>query len=160
VRAGLGVAVNLKYILFPKNNQWRKRTALVLAFMLFDYFSTLVFCRAPFQEANLYARALMEALGAPIGLTLFVLVISLPIYVILTLDSHMIRLPLRIAILAELLVDIVFAWYVAGSHFSGGVSWFWSAPDFLRQAVGAITYFALAFVFCKLYRQAMSSRSS
>ena len=94
----------------------------------------------------------MEALGAPIGLTLFVLVISLPIYVILTLDSHIIRLPLRIAILAELLVDIVFAWYVAGSHFSGGVSWFWCAPDFLRQSVGAVAYLALAFMFCKLYR--------
>jgi hypothetical protein len=125
---------------------------LVLAFVLFDYFSTLVFCRAPVQEANFYARALMEAFGTPIGLTLFVFIVSLPIYVILTLDSHMIRLPFRIAILAQLLVDVVFAWFVTGSHFSGGVSWFWCAPDFLRQSVGAVVYLAMALLFCLRFK--------
>jgi len=143
-----GLKSNLRYLLFPKNNQWRRRTALILAFILFDYLSTLILCHAPVQEANPYARALMETFGTPTGLTLFVLIVSLPIYAVLTLDSHMIKLPLRIAVHAETLVDIAFAWHIAGLHFSGGASWFWHAPDLLRQSVGAAIYLAMALLFC------------
>lgn len=146
------IAPSVKHFLVPKNNHWLKRTFLVFAFILFDYASTLAFCRAPYEEANLYARAFMDSFGIQHGLTLFVLVANLPIYVALCVDSHALRLPPRIAIVGEMGVDAAFAWFVAGLHFSGGSSWFWAVPDLPRQTFGAFLYLVMALVFVKPYR--------
>lgn len=142
-------AIALKSLLLPKNNLWLKREALVFGFILFDYVSTLVFCHAPHEEANLLARAFMENLGITFGLTLFVFASNIPIYMALSYDSHVIKLPLRIAFLFEVFVDVAFAWFVAGAHFNGGVSWFWPIPDLTRQALGALLYLAVAFLLVK-----------
>ncbi len=148
----LGIMVSLKHLLLPKNNHWLKRTGLVFAFILFDYLSTLVFCRAPHEEANLYARAFMENTGIFSGLTLFVLVANLPIYMVLSLDSHIIKLPSKISIVIEPLVDVLFAWFIAGLHFSGGTSWFWLRQDSVPQAFGALLYLTLAFLIIKPHK--------
>jgi hypothetical protein len=148
----LGTMLSLKHFLLPRNNHWLKRTILVFTFILFDYLSTLVFCRVPYEEANLYARTFMETFGIPLGLTVFVLVANLPIYVTLSLDSHVRRTPFRAATLLESFVDIIFAWFVAGLHFSGGASWFWQAPDLTRQISGAFLYLAMAFLFVKPHK--------
>jgi len=152
VQSKLRVSLSLKYFFVPENNQWLKRIVLIFSFILFDYFSTLAFCRAPYMEANPYARTFMEALGIPTGLTLFVLVANLPIHMTLSLDSHIIKLPFTVGVLTEIFVDGIFAWFVAGLHFSGGASWFWFAPDLLRQSLGAILYLALAFLVVKPYK--------
>lgn len=133
-------AFNVKCFLLPKNNRWLKRTALAFAFVLFDYFSTLVFCHAPNEEANLFARAFMENFGMPLGLTLFVLMMNLPIYVTLSLDSHIVKLPLKATVAVEFIVDLIFAWFIGGSHFNGGASWFWHETDLVRQISGAVLY--------------------
>jgi len=140
---------SLKYFLFPRNNHWLKRTFLVFAFIFFDYFVTLMFCQAPHEEANLYARSFMVSFGVPLGLTLFVLAANMPIYMTLSLDSHIIRLPSKIAVVTEFLVDIIFAWFIAGLHFSGGTSWLWSAPQLTRQTSGMLLYLAMAFILVK-----------
>jgi len=144
--------LSLKCFLLPKNNHWLKRTLLVFAFILFDYVSTLVFCHAPYEEANLYARVLMDNFGIHRGLTLFVLAANLPIYVALCVDSHAVRLPPKIAVFVEMSVDMVFAWFVAGLHFSGGSSWFWTAPELARQTFGASLYLAMALILLKSYK--------
>jgi hypothetical protein len=149
----LGTVLSLKHFLLPRNNHWLKRTILVFTFILFDYLSTLVFCRAPYEEANLYARTFMETLGIPLGLTVFVLVANLPIYVTLSLDSHVIKTPFRTAKIIEPFVDIIFAWFVAGLHFSGGASWFWHAPGLIWQVSGAFLYLTMAFLFVKPHKR-------
>ena len=148
----LSTTLNLKYFFLPRNNHWLKRTILVFAFILFDYLSTLVFCRAPYEEANLYARTFMETFGIPLGLTIFVLAANLPIYITLSLDSHIIKIPPRIAKLLEPFVDIIFAWFIAGLHFSGGASWFWYAPSLVWQISGAFLYLGMAFLFVKPHK--------
>jgi len=148
----VGASLNTKHFLLPKNNQWLRRTVLVFAFTLFDYLSTLMFCRTPHEEANLYARAFMENFGIPFGLTLFVLIANVPIYLILSLDSHVIKLPPKIAMFVESFVDGMFSWFIAGLHFSGGTSWFWHSPDLMRQAFGAMLYLAIAFLFIKPHK--------
>jgi hypothetical protein len=146
------MALSLKCFLLPKNNHWLKRTLLVFAFILFDYVSTLAFCHAPYEEANLYARVFMDSFGIQRGLTLFVLTANLPIYMALCVDSHAVRLPPKIGVFVEMSVDVVFAWFVAGLHFSGGSSWFWIVPDWPRQAFGALLYLAMALMLLKPYR--------
>jgi len=152
MQSKLGTVLSPKHIFFPRNNHWLKRTALVFAFILFDYFSTLAFCRLPCEEANPYARTFMENFGIPLGLTLFVLMSYMPIYMILSLDSHVIRLPFKIAVVVEPLVDIVFAWFVAGLHFGGGASWFWHTQDLTRHAFGALLYLFTAFLIVKPHK--------
>jgi len=149
VQSKLGVVLSPKHFLSPRNNHWLKRTVLVFAFILFDYFSTLVFCHNPYEEANLGARIFMENFGIPLGLTLFVLVANLPIYITLSLDSHVIRFPFRIAVAVESFVDVAFSWFVAGLHFSGGASWFWYSPNLMQRAFGAFLYLVIAFLFVK-----------
>jgi len=149
----LDSAFNVRCFLLPKNNHWLKRIGLVFAFVLFDYFSTLVFCHAPHEEANLFARAFMENFGIPFGLTLFVVMMNLPIYVTLSLDSHIIKLPFKAAVVIEFIVDLTFAWFIAGSHFNGGTSWFWYETDLVRQISGAILYLSLTLPLLKLHRR-------
>jgi len=146
------MALSLKHFFLPKSNHWLKRIILVFTFTLLDYLFTLVFCHVSYQEANVYARIFMESFGIQLGLTMFVLVANLPIYMILSVDSHVIRIPPRTAMFIEPFVDAVFAWFVAGLHFSGGSSWFWHAPDVVRQTVGALLYLIMAFLFVKPHK--------
>jgi len=157
MQSKLSVVLGLKHFFLPKNNHWLKRTILVFAFILFDYFSTLVFCSTPYKEANVYARTFMETFGIPLGLTLFALVANLPIYITLSLDSHVIRLSSRIAVVIEPLIDVMFAWFVAGVHFCGGASWFWHVPDLLRQTLGALLYLSIAFSLVKPHKPCYDS---
>jgi len=152
VEKRLGIPLSPKYFFFPKNNHWLKRIFLVFAFIFFDYFVTLIFCQAPYEEANLYARGFMESFGIPLGLTLFVCVANLPIYLTLSLDSYIVRFPFKIAMVTEIFVDAAFAWFVAGLHFSGATSWFWYAPDLTRQALGMLLYLVIAFLVIKPYK--------
>jgi hypothetical protein len=152
VEERLGISFSLKCFFFPKNNRWLKRTFLVFAFIFFDYLITLIFCQAPYEEANPYARGFMEGFGIPLGLTLFVLIANLPIYLTLSLDSHIVRFPFKIAIVTETFVDVAFAWFVAGLHFGGATSWFWGAPDLMRQALGMLLYLVMAFLVVKPHK--------
>jgi len=144
--------ISLKHFIIPKNNHWSKRIILIFAFILFDYLSTIVFCKNPSEEANVYARTFMEWLGIPAGLTLFVFLANLPIYVTLSLDSHLVKFPMKIAIIVELFTDFIFAWFIAGMHFNGGTSWFWIAADVERQFLGMILYLCAAFAFIKPHK--------
>jgi hypothetical protein len=148
----LGLSLSLKHFIFPKNNHWLKRILMVFSFIFFDYFSTMIFCRVPSEEANVYARLFMESFGVQAGLTIFVLVANLPVYVTLTLDSHLVRFPQKMAVVAEVFTDFVFAWFIAGLHFNGGTSWFWQASSSIRQVLGAVLYLVGAFVFIKPYK--------
>lgn len=148
----LGLSINLKHFILPKNNHLLRRMILVFAFILFDCLSTMIFCRTPSEEANIYARAFMELFGIPTGLTLFVLTANLPIYVTLSLDSHIVKFPMKMAVIVELFIDSIFAWFIAGLHFSGGASWFWSIPDIQRQFIGTIIYLCAAFIFVKPHK--------
>jgi len=152
VQSNLDIPLRLKRFFWPKSNHWLRRILLVFTFILFDYFSTLVFCQAPHEEANLFARAFMNAFGIQTGLTLFVLATNLPIYMALSFDSHVIRLPARISIAVEISVDALFAWFIAGVHFNGGSSWFWYTPDLPRQMLGAFLYLIIAFFAIKPHK--------
>jgi len=149
VQSELGLNINLKSFLLPKNNHWMRRIILIIGFIAFDYLATLLFCRAPHEEANPYARIFMENFGIPLGLTLFVFIINVPVYTLLSFNSHVVKLPPKIASGVETFVDFAFAWFVAGLHFHGGTSWFWQAPDIVRQAFGALLYIVLAFLVIK-----------
>lgn len=155
----LGASISLRHFLVPNNNHWLRRIISVFAFILFDYFSTLAFCRAPWEEANVYARFFMESFGIHAGLTFFVLVANTPIYMLLTLDSHIVRLPPRMAVVAEIFTDLAFAWFIAGLHFDGGASWFWPASSLLRQSLGAVLYLFSTIVFVKPYSPFYGKRS-
>jgi hypothetical protein len=143
--------LSLKQFFIPRNNHWFRRTILVFAFILFDYLSTLIFCRVPSEEANMFARSFMENFGIPLGLTLFVLVVNLPVYMTLSLDSHVVKISSKTATVVEFFVDSVFAWFIAGLHFSGGSSWFWCASGLMRQIFGALLYLVFAFLFITLH---------
>ena len=131
-----------KYLI-PKNNIWLKRACLLFCFILFDYIATLVFITSPVQEGNLLVRKFMETYGVVLGLTIFDVLINIPIYVIICFNSHFSALPSRFARIVDPLIDMFLAWFVAGYHYSGGTSWFWTGPDMIRQLVGFSIYFSI-----------------
>jgi hypothetical protein len=128
----------------PKNSKWLKRICLVFGFILLDYFVTLAFCTNPAEEANPYLRAFLENYGIAAGLTMFDFLINLPIYLFLCFDSHLTILPIRLSKIVEPLIDSILAWFLAGAHFSGATSWFWIAPDLIRQIIGFGIYLIIA----------------
>ena len=133
--------------------RWFKRTCLLFAFILFDYSITATFCKTPLMEGNLFARRWMELYGIPLGLTIFVLLMNLPVYLTLCLDSAISRkLPVTILSKVEPMVDAVFAWFIAGVHFNGATSWFWYMPQGLRQLVGCGTYLTATLAWTYEFR--------
>ena len=130
--------------LVPKNNIWLKRMCLMFGFILLDYFATLAFCTTPMEEANPHLRVFMENHGVFLGLTIFDFLINLPIYLILCFNSHFISLPAPLSKIVDPLVDVILAWFLAGAHFNGATSWFWLAPDLIRQATGFGIYLVIA----------------
>jgi len=148
----LGLTISPKHLIFPKNNHWLRRILLVFVFILFDCLSTIILCHDPSKEANVYARVFMKTFGIPAGLTLFVFLANIPIYIVLSMDSHFVRFPTRTAVVAEAFTDFVFAWFIAGLHFSGGTSWFWHSPDIERQFLGMMLYLCAAFTIVKPHK--------
>ena len=141
----ISLSIPMKYLI-PRNNVWLRRICVLFAFIFIDYLVTITLCKAPLEEGNLFARSFMEIYGIPVGLTLFDLLANVPIYIVLCLNSHLINLPPKLANIAETAADVIFAWFIAGLHFNGAASWFWFAPDVLRQSLGAFLYFLVVFV--------------
>ena len=140
-----------KYLV-PKNNIWLKRLCLLFGFILLDYFATLAFCITPMEEANPHLRGFMENYGIFWGLTIFDFLINLPIYLILCFNSHFISLPAQLSKIVEPIIDVFLAWFLAGSHFNGAASWFWTAPDLIRQITGFGIYLFIAMILLLKFR--------
>ncbi|PVX25933.1 MAG: hypothetical protein CW716_06990 [Candidatus Bathyarchaeum sp.] len=138
--------ISLSRYLVPKNNIWLKRAFLLFGFILLDYFATLVFINTPTEEGNLLVRAFMENYGIIAGLTLFDILINIPIYLIICLNSHFVPLPSRLSKIVDPIIDVFLAWFVAGYHYSGATSWFWASPDMVRQTVGFSIYLLIYFI--------------
>jgi hypothetical protein len=130
---------------FVPKGTWLKRTALLCGFIFLDFLVTVLSCKTPFAEANLYARSFMQSYGIVAGLALFDFLLAIPIYAILVSDSHLIKYTGQHSGKAEFAVDLMLGWLVAGAHFNGAASWLWEAPQLLRQIIGFIIYLAIAF---------------
>jgi len=128
-------------------NTWVQRMLLLSLFILLDYLVTLLMITYPNQEANLLARSFMETFGVGFGLTIFSLLINMPIYLILGLLAFYPQ-PLSIATspFACSGLDVAFAWFVAGTHFSGALSWILIGPSLLYQLTGAGLYLLILFI--------------
>ena len=140
-----------KYLI-PKNNVWSRRMCLLFGFIFLDYLATLLFCTNPMEEANPHLRVFMENYGILLGLTFFDFLINLPVYLILSFNSRLISLPARLSKIVEPLVDLALAWFLAGAHFNGAASWFWTAPDLIRQITGFSIYLFIAKVLSLKFR--------
>jgi len=132
--------LHLGKYLVPKNSVWLKRAGLLFGFILLDYLTTLIFIKSPIEEGNLLVRTFMENYGILLGLTIFDLLINTPIYLILCFNSHFVTLPSRLSKIVEPIIDVFLAWFVAGYHYSGATSWFWTTPDLIRQITGFSIY--------------------
>ena len=140
-----------KYLV-PKNNIWLKRMCLLFGFVLLDYFVTLAFCTTTMEEANPHLRGFMENYGIFWGLTIFDFLINLPIYLILCFNSRLISLPARLSKIMNHLVDVILAWFLAGAHFNGAASWFWAAPNLIRQMTGFGIYLFITMLLSLKFR--------
>jgi len=140
-----------KYLV-PKNNIWLKRMGLLFGFVLLDYFATLAFCTTTMEEANPHLRVFMENYGIFWGLTIFDFLINLPIYLILCFNSRLISLPARLSKIMNHLVDVILAWFLAGAHFNGAASWFWAAPNLIRQMTGFGIYLFITMLLSLKFR--------
>jgi hypothetical protein len=146
---------NLRKYLIPKNNIWLMRAGLLFGFILLDYLSTLFFINAPIEEGNLLVRHFMETYGIFWGLTIFDTLINIPVYLIICMNSHFVKLPSKISKIMDPIIDAFLAWFVAGYHYNGATSWFWAASGFTRQFTGFIIYFSIVLVFsqaCNMQR--------
>ena len=127
---------------------------LLSSFVLLDYLTTLLLISYPNEEANMFARSFMETFGVTFGLTLFSLLINLPVFLILGLLAFYSRcISFASSPAATPGLDIAFAWFVAGTHFSGALSWLVHGPSLLYQITGAALYLDILFVISMRRRQ-------
>lgn len=138
--------LHLRRYLVPKNNVWLTRAFLLFGFILLDYLATLIFIKSPIDEGNLLVRMFMENYGIILGLTIFDVLINVPIYLIICFNSHFANLPSRFSKIADPIIELFLAWFVAGYHYSGATSWFWTAPDMIRQITGFSIYITFAVI--------------
>jgi len=128
---------------FVPTGIWLRRTTVLFCFIFLDYLVTIVFCRQPSAEGNIYARAFMQDYGIAAGLAIFDLLMAIPLYFILCVDS-LINLPKGFSTVIELSTDLGLGWLVAGAHFDGAMSWLWGAPGIVGQTIGLVIYELIA----------------
>ncbi len=122
-------------------SSWILRFSILFGFVIFDLLSTRFFISGLAEEGNSYARALMQTFGISFGLVLFSMIIGSILAAILLLSKFiMANLKGAIGLIIILALDLCFAWFVAGMHFVGGTSWFWLAPEIVREVMGAGLY--------------------
>jgi len=138
-------------------NVWFQRMMLLASFSLLDYVITLLLISHPDEEANVFARGFMEIFGVASGLTIFSVLVNLPVFLILGLLAFYSR-PSDFAASAFATpgLDIAFAWFVAGAHFSGALSWIVNGPSLLYQITGAALYLEILFVVSTKRRQRLA----
>jgi len=128
-------------------NVWFQRMTLLALFILLDYIITLLLVSHPDEEANVLARGFMNTFGVASGLTIFSLLVNLPVFLILGLLAFYPGYSsFTSSTFATQGLDIAFAWFVAGAHFSGALSWIVNGPSLLYQITGAALYLAILFV--------------
>jgi len=132
----------IKYLI-PRD-VWLKRTLLLLGFIFLDFLVTALLCRTPYAEANPYARSFMQTYGIVQGLALFDFLMAIPIYLVLLVDSHLIKYTQQYKTATEMIIDVTLGWLIAGAHFNGALSWLWDAPHLTRQTIGFAVYLAVA----------------
>jgi hypothetical protein len=133
---------------------WFQKTLILSSFVLVDYIITLMFITHPNEEANVFARSFMDAFGVASGLTIFSLLANLPIFILLgLLTFYPGHLSLATSPFAKLGLDIPLAWFVAGTHFYGAMSWVVNGPGLLYQLTGATLYLDLIFILGLRHRQ-------
>lgn len=113
---------------------------MLFSFIFLDYLITVIFCKYPSAEGNVFARSFMQKYGIVLGLTIFDLLMAIPLYAILCVDSHLVKFPGRLSTIIELLTDIGLGWLVAGAHFSGAASWLWDSSSMISQTIGLVIY--------------------
>jgi len=123
---------------------WLKRTFLLLGFIFLDFLVTVLLCRTPYAEANPYARGFMQTYGIVQGLALFDFLMTIPIYAVLLIDSHLIKYTQQYETATSIIIDVTLGWLIAGAHFNGALSWLWDAPHLIRQIIGFAVYLAVA----------------
>lgn len=134
-------------------NVWFQRMLLLSLFILLDYVITLLLISYPNEEANMLARGFMEDFGVAFGLTIFSLLVNLPVFLVLGLLAFYSRyLSFAASPFATPGLDIAFAWFVAGTHFSGALSWVMNGPSLLYQFMGAALYLDFLFVVSVKHR--------
>jgi hypothetical protein len=153
----MGFTSALRFLV-PKGS-WLWRMVLLLGFIFLDFLVTVLLCETPYAEANLFARSFMQTYGIVTGLVIFNLLLSVPIYAILVLDSRLIKYTGQYSTKAELFADITLGWLIAGAHFNGAASWLWDAPQIMRQTLGFAFYLAIALPAFHLYPKPVLPRS-
>lgn len=138
----------------PMKNVWFQRMLLLSLFVLLDYIITLLLISYPAEETNIFAQSFMNTFGVATGLTLFSLLVNIPVFLILSLLAFY---PKRLGFVASPFatpgLDIVFAWFVAGTHFSGALSWIVGGTGLLYQLTGAALYLDILFILSIKHRQ-------
>ena len=129
-------------------NIWTIRFVLLLSFVLFDFLTTFFIISDINQEGNLLAKAAMNAFGIHLGLSLFSLYVSsFLLLIILSCRGLLPNQKNKLTFTLFVVLDFCFGWFIAGSHFVGGTSWFLNASPLLRQVLGFTVYFLLILWF-------------
>lgn len=139
---------------------WVFRFLILLGFASFDSLTTWASISRLAEEGNLFARAFMQTLGIPLGLTLFYSLIAGFLLLILGLCKLMFTGRTGPAASAAVFIlDVFLAWFVAGAHFVGGTSWFWSTPNLFCNFLGAGIYLSLVNSIGRRFFREPSSNS-
>lgn len=108
--------------------------------------STRLYITSINEESNAIARSLMQDFGVTVGLAIMCLVLGLLLGVLVGFCRFVFAKKTNgLTWLTIFVVDGFLAWFIAGSHFAGGTSWFWLVPEISRHLLGAGIYFVLLY---------------
>lgn len=135
-------------------NIWVQRMLLLSLFILLDYLITLLLISYSNEEANVFAKSFMNIFGVAWGLTIFSLLVNSPVFLILGLLAfHSRHLSFTTSFVVTSGLDLAFGWFVAGTHFSGALSWIMNGSSPLYQLTGAALYLDILFLISIKSRQ-------
>lgn len=127
-------------------SRWKRIYLVIMAFYVFDYISTFLYCKNPDEEGGLIARFLMKLTNSvPIGLTLnisiwavFWAMIFFKVYP--SLLERIQESPYGKYIKAFEIPMFILLGYFPALDFVAATSWYWHIPQIYRAFIGLMIY--------------------
>ncbi|MHA1973322.1 MAG: hypothetical protein ACTSW1_10025 [Candidatus Hodarchaeales archaeon] len=124
-------------------DKWSRSFIVVMSFYIFDFFSTLFFCKSPDDEGGLSAHFFMRFTNSVLyGLILNIVFVALlwGLYFFYFAPHLIASLPKQVTIFTPLLFIMV--GFFPALDFAAATSWYWKIDTTIRALIGLSLYLA------------------
>jgi hypothetical protein len=123
------------------SSRWRRVYGVIIAFYLFDFISTFLYCSSPDEEGGFFPHLFMELTNSVFfGLTLNIVTWGAFWALVLFKFLPWMLRKYKVNLLKNTKENLAQKYLQVLEIFAAATSWYWQIPDFIRSFIGLAMY--------------------